>query len=92
MATSNGPKVNTNGLVFAFDIADTSNSFKGAPTENKLFTVAGNSAPWTVNGTNTDVTGTGEAGPVKDSKTWKFQKSGRSFVGICCKSLVHDPL
>jgi hypothetical protein len=81
MATNTGYKVNTDGLIFAFDIGDVVNSYKGAPTDNKLITVAGTTAgftPWTVNGTNVDVTGTSEAGPIKDSSTWKFIKNGSS--------------
>jgi len=78
MATNNGYKINTDGLIFAFDVGDTQNSYKGAPTDNKLFTVAGNTAPWTVNGTNVDVTGTSEAGPIKNSSTWKLIKNGAS--------------
>jgi len=78
MATNNGYRINTDGLIFAFDVGDTQNSYKGAPTDNKLFTVAGNTAPWTVNGTNVDVTGTSEAGPIKNSSTWKLIKNGAS--------------
>lgn len=78
MATNTGYKVNTDGLIFAFDIGDVVNSYKGAPTDNKLFSAAGNTGPWTVNGTNVDVTGTSEAGPIKDSSTWKLIKNGAS--------------
>lgn len=78
MATNTGYKVNTDGLIFAFDIGDVVNSYKGAPTDNKLFTAAGNTGPWTVNGTNVDVTGTSEAGPIKNSSTWKLIKNGAS--------------
>jgi hypothetical protein len=78
MATNTGYKVNTDGLIFAFDVGDTQNSYKGAPTDNKLITAAGNTGPWTVNGTNVDVTGTSEAGPIKNSSTWKLIKNGAS--------------
>ncbi len=78
MATNNGYRINTDGLIFAFDVGDTQNSYKGAPTDNKLFTAAGNTGPWTVNGTNVDVTGTSEAGPIKNSSTWKLIKNGAS--------------
>jgi len=78
MATNNGYKINTDGLIFAFDVGDTQNSYKGAPTDNKLITAAGNTGPWTVNGTNVDVTGTSEAGPIKNSSTWKLIKNGAS--------------
>ena len=73
-----GPKIVTDGLVLSYDVGDTKNSFLGAPTENKLFTVAGNTSPWTVGGINTDVTNTDEAGPIKGSSTWKFVKTGTS--------------
>jgi len=36
MATNNGYRINTDGLIFAFDVGDTQNSYKGAPTDNKL--------------------------------------------------------
>lgn len=78
MATNNGYRINTDGLIFAFDVGDTQNSYKGAPTDNKLITAAGNTGPWTVNGTNVDVTGTSEAGPIKNSSTWKLIKNGAS--------------
>jgi len=75
MAASQGyGKAVTSGSVFAYDVADTINSYKGEPTTNYQI----DWSPWTVGGTNTDVTGTSEAGPVKNAKTWKFQKSGGS--------------
>jgi hypothetical protein len=78
MAASLGPNLNKNVLVFAYDVGDVKNSFIGAPTENRYFTVSNQPDPWTVSGTNTDVSNTAEAGPIADSKTWKFVKSGAS--------------
>ena len=60
------------GLVFSMDIGDTVNSYKGQPTTN----YAPGVSPWTVNGINTDVSNTSDHGPVKNSTTWKFEKTG----------------
>jgi hypothetical protein len=64
----------TSGSVFAFDTADVINSYKGEPTTNYQI----DWSPWTVGGINTDVTGTSDQGPVKNAKTWKFEKIGGS--------------
>jgi hypothetical protein len=66
-------KIPTNGLVFMYDVAD-STSYKGEPTTNYQI----DWSPWTVGGINTDVTGTSDQGPVKNAKTWKFEKIGGS--------------
>jgi hypothetical protein len=69
------------GLVVYFDLNNTSKSWKGAPVINSLYTVVPPYtpfSPWTVGGVNTDVTGTSDQGPVKESKTWKFEKTGTS--------------
>lgn len=68
----------TKGLIFAYDAGDTKNSFIGAPTENRYFTVSNQPDPWTVGGSNTDVSNTSDAGPIANSKTWKFVKTGSS--------------
>ena len=78
MAASLGPNLSKSALVFAYDVGDLKNSFIGAPTENRYFTVSNQPDPWTVGGTNTDVSNTAEAGPISNSKTWKFVKSGTS--------------
>jgi hypothetical protein len=75
MPSSSGPNtLGESNLVFAYDTGDVKNSYRGEPTVNYQADIA----PWTVNGTNTDVTGTSEQGPVKGAKTWKFEKSGGS--------------
>jgi len=66
-------KIPTNGLVFMYDVAD-STSYKGEPTTNYQI----DWSPWTVGGINTDVTGTSDQDPVKNAKTWKFEKIGGS--------------
>lgn len=78
MAASLGPTLSKSALVFAYDVGDVKNSFIGAPTENRYFTVSNQPDPWTVGGTNTDVSNTSEAGPIANSKTWRFVKSGAS--------------
>jgi len=78
MAASLGPNLIEDGLVFSYDVGDTRNSFIGAPTENRYFTISNQPDPWTVSGTNTDVSSTSDAGPIANSKTWKFIKTGGS--------------
>lgn len=75
MATqfANG-KTTTSGLVFMYDTTDKENCYKGEPTTNYQI----DWSPWTVGGINTDVTGTSDQGPVKNAKTWKFEKIGGS--------------
>jgi hypothetical protein len=67
-------KAITSGSVFAFDTADVINSYKGEPTTN--YQVGW--SPWTAGGINTDVTDTIDQGPIKNAKTWKFEKTGGS--------------
>jgi hypothetical protein len=74
MAVSTGySSIVKRGLVFAIDTGDR-NSHKGQPTTN----FAPGWDPWTVNGINTNVSNTSDHGPVKNSITWKFQKTGSS--------------
>jgi hypothetical protein len=51
-------------------------SFRGEPTVNYAVGVS----PWTNGGINTNITGTYEDdGPVTNSNTWKFEKTGGSY-------------
>jgi hypothetical protein len=76
MAThyANG-KTTTSGLVFMYDTIDKENCYKGEPTTNYQIGYD----PWTVGGINTDVTNTIDQGPIKNAKTWKFEKTGGSY-------------
>jgi hypothetical protein len=68
----------TNGLVFKYDTGN-SKSWKGGPLTNYYWNSGSPFSPWTVNGTNTDITGTAEDdGPIPGAKTWRFEKSGTS--------------
>lgn len=77
MSCFSGPKISNNGLVFSYDM-NNPKSFDGPPTTNYQWNGGLQYDPWTVYGINTDVSGTSEAGPVKNMKTWKFQKTGTS--------------
>lgn len=67
----------TDGLIFVYDRYN-AKSFIGAPTTNQQWNGGSEVTPWTVGGTNTDVTNTVDQGPVKGAKTWKFIKTGTS--------------
>lgn len=75
MAFSRGPKIAKEGLVLCLDAANVK-SFRGEPTVNYAVGVS----PWTNGGVNTNITGTYEDdGPVTNSNTWKFEKTGGSY-------------
>jgi hypothetical protein len=79
MPTAGGPNtLGESNLVFAYDTGDVKNSYKGEPTINYQWNGGSEVTPWTVSGTNTDVSNTSERGPVKGAKTWKFEKTGGS--------------
>jgi hypothetical protein len=79
MAVANGfGKVVTSGSVFMYDTGDTVNSYIGEPTTNYQWNSGYEVTPWTVGGINTDVTNTVHQGPIKNAKTWKFEKTGTS--------------
>lgn len=79
MPTAGGPNtLGESNLVFAYDTGDIRNSYIGEPTVNYQWNGGSEVTPWTVNGTNTDVSNTSERGPVKGAKTWKFEKTGGS--------------
>lgn len=79
MPTAGGPNtLGESNLVFAYDTGDVSNSYIGEPTVNYQWNGGSEVTPWTVSGTNTDVSNTSERGPVKGAKTWKFEKTGGS--------------
>jgi hypothetical protein len=79
MPTSVGPNPSAdNSIVFSYDVGDTSNSYIGEPTTNYQWNSGYEVTPWTVGGINTDVTNTADQGPIKNAKTWKFQKTGTS--------------
>ena len=65
------------GSVFYMDTYN-NKSYVGEPTTNYQWNSGNEITPWTVGGTNTDVTNTLAQGPVLGAKTWKFQKSGTS--------------
>jgi len=67
-----GPNIIKSNLAICVDAGNTK-SFVGEPTTNYAI----NWDPWTVNGENTNVTGTMDV-PISTSKTWKFQKFGTS--------------
>lgn len=73
MSVFGGSNLDDSGLIFSYDTGSV-RSYKGAPTVN----YAPGVSPWTVNGANTDVSNTSDAGPVENSTTWKFQKFGGS--------------
>lgn len=77
MSAYAGPEISQSGLVFAYDF-NNDKSFAGPPLTNAQRNGSVEFDPWTVSGINTDVTNTSEAGPIKDMKTWKFQKTGTS--------------
>jgi hypothetical protein len=77
MSVFSGPEINSSGLIFHYDV-NSSKSFVGAPVTNSQWNNGSEFAPWTVSGTNTDVSNTSEAGPIKGMKTWKFVKDGTS--------------
>jgi len=78
MSVVNGPSIPNSGLVFSYDMNNLKKSFIGAPATNSQWNNGSEFTPWTVGGVNTDVTGSIDQGPVANSKTWKFQKSGTS--------------
>jgi len=79
MAVANGyGKTVTSGSIFMYDVGDTINSYIGEPTTNYQWNSGYEVTPWTVGGTNTDVTNTVNQGPIKGAKTWKFEKTGTS--------------
>jgi hypothetical protein len=73
MSGFGGSNLDDLSLIFSYDTSS-SRSYKGAPTQNWSSGIT----PWTVNGTNTDVSSTSDAGPVSNSTTWKLQKFGGS--------------
>lgn len=77
MSVIGGPNNNTSGLIFEYDMGNVLKSFIGGPVTNSQWNGGSEVSPWTVGGTNTDVTGSSEAGPSL-GKTWKFVKSGTS--------------
>ena len=78
MAVYSGAGSISNGLIFHVDFANRK-SWQGAPLTNYHWNSGSPFAPWTVSGTNTDITGTSEDdGPIQGAKTWRFQKSGTS--------------
>lgn len=77
MSVATGPFIVNSGLVFNYDMNNT-RSFVGPPLTNSQWNNASEVTPWTVGGTNTDVTGTANQGPVANAKTWKFVKTGTS--------------
>jgi hypothetical protein len=78
MALNHSSKIITDGLVFYYD-ANNRKSWNGGPLTNLYWNNGSPFAPWTVGGTNTDITGTYEDdGPIKGAKTYKFNKSGTS--------------
>lgn len=79
MAVSSGPLGVTNGLTMYYDFSNQKSKVAG-PITNWQWNGGSEVTPWTVNGTNTDVTNTdvGRTAPVPQAKTWKFQKSGSS--------------
>lgn len=79
MAISSGPLGITSGLQFFVDFANRKSKVAG-PITNSQYNSGSEFTPWTVNGTNTDITNTDEGrnAPVPQAKTWKFEKSGSS--------------
>ncbi len=79
MGVSSGPFGITSGLKFFVDFAN-QKSLVAGPITNSQWNSGSEVTPWTVNGTNTDVTNTDEGrnAPVPQAKTWKFEKSGSS--------------
>jgi len=79
MAVSSGPLGITSGLTMYYDFANKKSMVAG-PITNSQWNSGSEITPWTVNGTNTDVTNTDEGrnAPVPQAKTWKFEKSGTS--------------
>ena len=63
----------TNGLIFYHDVNNIKKSYFGGPGTNLCVV-----DPWTVGGVNTNVSSTSEAGPISNSPTWKFVKTGTS--------------
>lgn len=79
MAINHSPEIVTNGLAFYYDVANQQKSWKGGPGTNYYWNSGSPFAPWTVNGINTDITGTAQDdAPIRGAKTWKFQKTGTS--------------
>jgi hypothetical protein len=77
MSVVSGPNLVTNGLIFDMDMSNTKKSYFGGPVTNSQWNGGSEVTPWTVSGTNTDVSGTMNV-PVPTAKTWKFNKSGSS--------------
>lgn len=79
MGISSGPQGITSGLTMYFDFANKKSLVSGTIT-NSQWNSGSEITPWTVNGTNTDVTNTdiGRNAPVPQAKTWKFEKNGTS--------------
>lgn len=79
MSVVSGPKTITSGLLACWDF-NNPKSLVAGPITNSQFNSGSEVSPWTVSGTNTDVslTSDGLQAPVPNAKTWKFQKSGSS--------------
>jgi len=79
MAVSSGPLGITSGLTMYYDFANVKSMVAG-PITNSQWNGGSEVTPWTVDGTNTDVTNTDEGrnAPVPNAKTWKFIKTGTS--------------
>ena len=76
MSITAGPKVVNNGLVFSYDMNNITKSYRGGPMTNAHYNNGSPFDPWSAGGINIDVSATKEAGPITDSKTWKFIKTG----------------
>lgn len=75
--STGGNQINISSLVFYYDVTN-DKSWQGPPLTNSQASGGAEITPWTVGGINTDVTGTFEAGPMTNMKTWKFEKTGTS--------------
>lgn len=78
MAVSAGANAVISGLVANWDFGNYRSLIAG-PITNSQYNSGSEVTPWTVNGTNTDVSSTvGLSAPVPNAKTWKFVKTGTS--------------
>lgn len=79
MAVSSGPLGVTSGLTMYYDFANVKSMVAG-PITNSQWNGGSEVTPWTVGGSNIDVTNTDEGrnAPVPNAKTWKFIKTGTS--------------